>query len=303
MISEYNSTAYRDNNSIVFLNYDRHLIMVVKNMIIASIKNMHYKLGNKKILEEINWTINQGEHWIVLGNNGSGKTTLASILAGYHGYSEGELCLFGHKATKENIQQLRTDIGFVSDSYFSKCIFKENGFNIILGGDCGQLCENDYITDNKLKKAIKLLKAFGIKDKGMYPFDMLSKGQQQKVLLCRAFMKKTQLLVLDEPCTGLDLISREFLLNTLQKIADEGKTNIVCVTHHLDEILPFYTHVLLLKDGQVFLQGEIKNVITEENMTNFFGKATSVQWLDKNIKIRIKEELVLPEALWKNEVI
>lgn len=285
------------NCALPTFTYIKAFTQVVKSMIIASMKNIHYKQGNKNILEKINWTINQGEHWIILGNNGSGKTTLASILAGYHGYTDGELFLFGDKVSEDNIQLIRKDIGFVSESFFSKCIFKENGFNIVLGGACGQLCENN-VTDKELRRAKQLLNAFGIKNRGMYPYDMLSKGQQQKILLCRVFMKKNKLLVLDEPCTGLDLISREFLLNTLQKLSNDENISIVCVTHHLDEILPFYTHVLLMKDGQIFMQGKIRDVINEENMTNFFNKETEIQWYEESIRIRIKEELVLPETLW-----
>ena len=267
-------------------------------MKIIDLKNLCYQYGSKEILKNINFCLNKGEHWIILGNNGSGKTTLAAIIAGYQGFNKGEYYYKDSRIEVKQNNQLREKIGFVSSSFFDKYLRYENGFNIVLGGYYGHLCEREISNDEVFSKGKKLLKAFEMHIRGMYPYNMLSKGQRQKILLCRGFMKDFEVLVLDEPCSGLDIVSRGQVLEALQYIAENGKSEIIYITHHADEILPFFTHVLLLKNGEIYMQGKKEHVITEKNISQFFGKKTICQWeKDGSVYFRINDRSIIDKIL------
>lgn len=268
-------------------------------MAIIELTELNYKQGNKTILDNINLIVNSGERWIVMGANGCGKTTLASIISGYRGKFEGILKLFGTELIPENTEQIRKRIGFVSESYFSKLYKNELGMEIILGGIAGQLGEKEEQNDTDILYAHQLLKSFGIGVRGEYPYNLLSKGQQQKVLLARAFMKPKELLVLDEPCTGLDILSRMFLSNTLKDLSEKTGTTMVYVTHHTEEIRNFFTHALLLADGTIHSMGKIGEIMNAENLSDFFHCGVEVGWKNDYLNIQLKQEYKMDDKLWK----
>ena len=261
-------------------------------------EQLYYKKGAKVLLNNINIQIKKGEYWILLGNNGCGKTTLASVLSGYQPYSAGKIKIFGKELNDITAIDIRKKIGFVSSSYFDKCLRYENGINIVLGAKNGALADGLSITDEDIVKAKKILEQFGLKYKGLYPYDLLSKGQQQKILLARSFMTKPELLILDEPCTGLDIISRGFLLNTLQDIASLKMGSILYITHHTDEILPFFTHALLMKNGEIYSQGKIEEVFTEYNLSEFFETRIEIYKQNEKISFKIKNDICLNKECW-----
>lgn len=259
-------------------------------MSIIKLDDIGLKYGNRIILEGINWEINTNERWVVLGNNGSGKTTLASIMCGYQRYSNGNILFHNQMVDNSNVECIRKEIGFVSSSYFNRCYVRENGLNIVLASVFGQLGERGMAKDEEIQRALDFLKIFGMREKGMYPYDLMSKGQQQKVLLCRGFMKPFKLLVLDEPCSGLDIISRGKLQSLLRVVAQKSDRCMVYITHHADEILPFFTHVLLLKNGKVFNKGEKQDVLKNETLSDFFNENIKCRYLsDGTVSFEMSE--------------
>ena len=112
-----------------------------------------------------------------------------------------------------------------------------------------------------------------------HPYWSLSQGEKQKVLIARALIQNPRLLILDEPCAGLDIISREQILSLIQDVADQTSgPSILYVSHHIEEILPVFTHVLLLRRGEVHSQGETREVLTKRNLTDFFEIPIDVRW-------------------------
>lgn len=267
-------------------------------MHLAKIEDLEYRKSSKIILSNINWQIKPGECWIVMGNNGCGKTTLVSILAGYREWSSGTIKLFGEELSKSNTVDLRKRIAFVSSSYFDKCVRYENGLDIVLGAVNGLVAGGLDIAEEDVCRAKKILASLGMKTKGLYPYDLLSKGQRQKVLLARAFMQTPWLMILDEPCSGLDMLSRDFILNTLADIAENSPAAIVYVTHHADEIMPFFTHALLLKNGKIHSQGNIKDIISTENMSDFYDMPTEVLQSDGIIRFKAHDKLHMNQKLY-----
>lgn len=260
--------------------------------------DLSHKQGAKHLLREINWNIAENEHWVLFGLNGCGKTTLLSILAGYRHYSAGTIKLFGEILTKENAIALRRQVSFVSTSFFDNLYNHENVLNIVLSGLTGNLNVRHTITDADVRKAKQLLTALGLREKYCYPYDLLSKGQRQKVLIARALINPPKLLILDEPCTGLDIFAREFFLNTISQIAAETNTAIIYVTHHVDEIIPTFTKAALMKNGSLHSQGNLTDIFTAENMSDFFEAPTSVSWNGSQVNFHVDQNLCMKKDIW-----
>ncbi len=236
---------------------------------IVKIQNLNFKVGNRYLLHDINWEVKRGENWVIFGLNGSGKTTLLSIIAGFSGYSSGKVEIFGEEYGQNTIN-LRKKIGFISSSFFDKYYRKENTLNIVLSGSCGLLGINNSITDYSVIKAKYLLKELQIADKAAQPFCELSKGERQRVLIARALLSDPQLLILDEPCTGLDVVGRKQMLDIVEKLALKNVT-VIYVTHYLEEIVTEFDKCLFLKQGNIYRYGATQELLRQENLNSFLG--------------------------------
>ena len=182
-------------------------------------QNLCCKSGNRYLIHNINWQVEQGEHWLVFGMNGCGKTTLLSIIAGFNGSTSGKLEVFGEPYSNENILQNRKRIGWVSSSFFDKYLSWESALNIVLSGLVGALSLTFDILDEDVRRAKHLLTELRLEDKINQPFCLMSKGERQCVLIARALISKPEILILDEPGTGLDVYAREYVLRTIEDLA------------------------------------------------------------------------------------
>ena len=235
---------------------------------IIATQNLCCKIGSRYLLKDITWQVRRGQHWVVFGMNGCGKTTLLSIIAGYKPYSSGQLTVFGKHYTADNILAIRRRIGWVSSSFFDRYFTRESPLNIVLSGKFGTFGLDFSITNRDIKRAKTLLKAVGLAQHIDQPFQMMSKGERQNVLIARAFFSQPEILVLDEPCSGLDVLARAKMLNTVRELAHQTNATIIYVTHYTEEILTdVFTHTLLLKNGSPFAQGSTADLFTSENLS------------------------------------
>lgn len=233
--------------------------------------------GKRYLLRDIDWEVKRGEHWLVFGMNGCGKTTLLGTVAGFKSQTGGTLEVFGQPYTNENILELRSKIGWVSGSFFDKCYSHESALNIVLSGLFGTLGINFSITDTQIRQAKALLREMRMGDKINTPFDFMSKGEQQNVLIARALMAEPEILVLDEPGTGLDVYAREHMLQTVQELAEKRQVTVIYVTHYPEEIQPFLQKTLLMQDGKVFAQGNTEDIMTSENISALLQDTVTIQ--------------------------
>ena len=236
------------------------------------------KRSGETILNKVNWQINEGEHWSLMGLNGSGKTTLLNMINGYIWPSEGQMTVLDQKFGKSDLRELRKRIGWVSSSFQEKLHTDNNALQIVLSGAFASIGLYDRPNDQEIEKATDLLLDFGCGRYMERPYQSLSQGERQKVLIARALMAEPELLILDEPCTGLDLFSREHLLDVISQVASQtGGPTLIYVTHHVEEILPCFSHTLLLKKGEVYQSGLSSNVLTSETLTQFFGTTLKLE--------------------------
>lgn len=264
---------------------------------IVQLTGLGYKTGNHYILKDIDWEIKQGEHWVVFGMNGSGKTTLLSIIAGYLGYTHGELSVFNQQYQDDTILPIRQRIGWVSASYFDKCLSKETVLDIVLAGKSATLGIDDDITDQDVLRAKALLTELRLKSKINYPFDFLSKGERQLVLIARALMCNPEILILDEPCTGLDIFSREYLLTAIRDLAQNTNITIIFVTHYTEEIMDVFQNCLLLKSGKIYAKDKTENIFNSQFLSEFLNYPVQVGWENHRIHVNMEVSPALKNLL------
>ncbi len=225
----------------------------------------------KPILKGIDWEMKQGEHWAVLGANGCGKTTLLQIILGYESPSAGQISLLGKKYGETDWRELRPLLGWVSAATAKRIEDSELVIDAVASGRKALLNYWTIPPASELREARKWLQRSGISHLENAVWAQLSQGEKQRVLISRACMARSRLLFLDEPCAGLDPVSRERFLLFLRKILREPKApGLVLVTHHVEEILPEITHVLVLQDGRVAATGPRSKVMTSAVLSNAF---------------------------------
>ncbi|MFH1242283.1 MAG: ATP-binding cassette domain-containing protein [Pseudomonadota bacterium] len=216
-------------------------------------KEVTLRYGEVVALERFNWTVRGGENWALLGPNGAGKTTVLNLITGDNLQSyANDIFLFGkRKGSGESIWEIKRHIGFISadsNATYQKGI---GAFDVICSGFFDSVGLYRQCGDQQTRTAKQWSEELGIMDLAQKPFDQLSYGQRQLVLVARALVKSPRLLILDEPCSGLDPANRERLLGILDYVGSETPTNLIYVTHHAREILPCITHVIRLERGHV----------------------------------------------------
>lgn len=249
-------------------------------MTIISMENISWVRNKKHILQDVNWSIKPGEHWAILGLNGSGKTSLLNMLNGYAWPTRGSISVLGKRFGQTDLRELRKSIGWVSSALQERVAPSQLAEQIVMSGKYATTGLYDEPTDDDFKQAVQIMERLGIAYLVNRMYVTCSQGEQQRILIARGLMAQPELLVLDEPTNGLDFIAREHLLTSVeQMIYEENAPSIIYVTHHIEEILPYFTHVLLLKDGKVFQKGKRENVITGEVLTEFLEQVVDIRWI------------------------
>src|SRR6516164_5566388 len=204
------------------------------------------------ILHEVNWRVERGQHWAILGANGSGKTSLLSALTGYLMPTAGEIILLGKKYGRADWRELRKKIGIVSSSVRQMMPDDEPALETVASGKFAMIDFWGRLLRTDKTRALKLLRRIECQHLAARPWRVLSQGERQRVLIGRALMARPRVLILDEPCAGLDPAAREHFLQFLQRLGKtEASPTLVLVTHHVEEIMPIFSRALILKNGKV----------------------------------------------------
>lgn len=235
-----------------------------------SVKHVTVEYDGKKALADLNWKVLKGESWAVVGPNGAGKTTLMSMLNGYKWPTEGTVEVLGSKFGECDLRELRTRIGLVSSFLEGWVRGNEKVLELVVSGKYGATRLWGKVTPSERRRAVSLLKVLGCEDQVDKRSKELSQGERQRVLIARTLMAEAELLILDEPCEGLDLSAREKFLGGLSRLATARLTTMLYVTHRTDEIPPGFNHAMLLKDGRALASGKIESTLTAKNLSACF---------------------------------
>ena len=258
---------------------------------IVHIADASLKRDDNFILKNINWKVQPGEHWAMIGLNGSGKTSLLKMINGYVFPSSGEVTVLGKKFGEYDFRELRKSIGWVSSSLIESLYVNETVEDIVISGKYASIGLHEKPDIIDIERANDLLEQFGCADLKTRLYSTLSQGEKQKVILARALMNQPKLLILDEPCTGLDIFARDNFLSLIEEIGGEKNAPaMIYVSHHVEEILPVFNHILLLKKGEVHSAGKKRDVLTLPNLSNFFGRKIEMLWKDERIWINAKAD-------------
>ncbi|MBE1554285.1 ABC transporter ATP-binding protein [Sporosarcina limicola] len=260
---------------------------------ILSFNNVSLRKGARTILSDISWKFRENEQWAVLGLNGSGKTSLLNVIMGYHYPSDGEVTVLGNNFGKTNLQELRKEIGFVSTSLdrFSQLTNNEKVEEIIVSGKFASFGLYENVSPMDWAKADSLLDSFRLSYLKGKLFHLLSQGEKRRVLIARSLMSDPKVLILDEPCTGLDILSREEVLHLTKEVIGKDR-HLIFVTHHIEELVKEITHVLLLHEGKVVAAGPKVDVLDADLLSKTFEVPVKVRWEEERPWLTIKTPVV-----------
>jgi iron complex transport system ATP-binding protein len=245
---------------------------------VLAVKNLGITRGNTNILMNVDWRVERGQHWVILGANGSGKTSLLSALTGYLMPTTGDIFLLGERYGESDWRELRKRIGIVSSSVRQMMSDGEPALETVISGKFAVIDFWGRSSQNDRRRARQLLRQVECSYLTERPWRVLSQGERQRVLIGRALMAKPCLLILDEPCAGLDPAAREHFLQFLQRLG-RGRTSptLVLVTHHVEEIMPVFSHVLVLKGGRVFAAGRKAVTLTPGILSTAFNARVTLK--------------------------
>jgi iron complex transport system ATP-binding protein len=244
---------------------------------VFEMENVSVRRDGKQILEDISWGVERDQHWVVVGGNGSGKTSILNVLMGYLTPTTGEVHMRGREdavnSASQNWDDWRKKIGFVSSSISQQIEPGETGLEIVLAGRHAMVNYWQKTDDpNEIAAAGKVLEKVNCGYLRDQVWATMSQGERQRVLIGRALMaQRMDVLILDEPCAGLDPVAREHFLGFIEELTQKGSfRSLILVTHHVEEIIPAITHAMVLKDGSIISQGEKRRALNSLSLSKAF---------------------------------
>src|SRR3954447_8964798 len=228
--------------------------------------------GDNVVLHDINLTVNTGEHIAILGPNGCGKSTLIkTITCECYPIAESETAINIFGRSRWDLTELKKRLGVVAPELPGRHTLTTNGRDAVLTGffSSSTLWPNLTVTKEMYTRAdeiLALIDAEQLRDKLV---GHMSAGQQRRIMIGRALVASSQMLLLDEPSNALDLAAQADLRNLLRRLAQQG-TGILLITHHVSDIIPEIDRILMMKDGRIVADGPRRDLLTEHSLSELF---------------------------------
>ncbi|MBX3727755.1 MAG: ABC transporter ATP-binding protein [Candidatus Sumerlaeia bacterium] len=240
------------------------------------------------ILRGVSWRVAAGEHWAIIGANGCGKTTVLKVATGYEWPTRGAVEVLGQRYGEINIPQLRRHIGWVSSAILARFPGANRALDIAVSGFEASMGLFRAFTEEEYARARAALDRVGMGALAGRRWEVLSQGERQRALIARALVNEPALLILDEPCAGLDPVARVDFLDGVERLVASGHAPaVLLVTHHVEELRPFINRVLLLRDGAVLAAGSTDAVLTEPLLARTFGRPCRLDRVGGEFRLRV----------------
>ncbi|WP_462417580.1 ABC transporter ATP-binding protein [Kytococcus sp. Marseille-QA3725] len=240
---------------------------------VLALADVTVRRGDAKLLSHVDWEVEEGERWVVVGPNGAGKTTLLQVAAARLHPSSGVVGILGEVLGTTDVFDLRPRIGLSSAALADRVPRDETVMDVVVTASwavVGRWREEYDELDHA--RAEQLLETLGVAHLARRRFGTLSEGERKRVQIARALMTNPELMLLDEPAAGLDLGGREDLVGRLGALAEDVEAPaMVLVTHHVEEIPPGFSDVLMIREGRVVAAGPLESTLTAENLSETFG--------------------------------
>jgi iron complex transport system ATP-binding protein len=245
--------------------------------------------GDRRVLDGLTLTIGAGEHTAILGPNGAGKSLLVRLLMHHERpvadpEAPSKVRVLG--GDNWNVFDLWTQLGFVSSDLHHQFVNGNSegqmtGQAAVLSAFLASqgILRYGELTDNMRRRTAQALEAAGAGHLALRRLNEMSSGEARRVLLARVLVTSPRLLVLDEPTTGLDLVARHTFMERVRDIARAG-TTLLLITHHVEEIVPEITRVILLRDGRIDADGPTRTMLTAERLSGLFGHPLALEYAD-----------------------
>ncbi len=241
--------------------------------ILLEIRNVTLLRGGVRTLRDFSWTVRTGEHWAILGPNGSGKSTLIQMLQGRLWPQGGSLSVLGRSFGDDDVAELRRHVAWVGNEAEPEFPAWQTVEEVVASGTTGTLgLQFEAPGKGGFAEARRALRRTGVRHLAGRTFNALSQGQRRRAVIARALAMRPELLLLDEPASGLDPVARERFLRSIAKLLrPDSRPMVIYITHHTEEILPEFTHVLLLRNGKAVAAGPKHKVLTPSLLEKTFG--------------------------------
>lgn len=249
--------------------------------VIIDFKNIYVNYGMTTVLKNINLQIKKGENWVILGANGSGKSTLMKLFSNdlYPNTKYNfEKKIFGQE--RWDIFELKKHLGIITNglqSQFAGYSSTETAYEVIMSGYNSSLgvYKHHSFTQEQHQKVQEVMDFLGISDIKDKQFAHMSSGQQRKCIIARSLIHSPEAFILDEPTTGLDIKTQYNFIKILRILAKNS--NIVLVTHDVEEIFPEITHAALIYNQTIYKQGLVDDILTSQNLSAIFEADINLQ--------------------------
>lgn len=254
---------------------------------VLDIADVTFRRGQTQILHGIDLLVSAGEHWVLIGPNGAGKSTLLSFASAQVFPTSGTVDILGSRMGRVELAALRRLIGHVNPRHplRSNLTVRE----VVLTGLTGTV-ERPMRWEPAPEDVVKAdaqIAEVGLTSRADAGWKVLSQGERGRALVARSLIAEPQLLLFDEPTTGLDVAAREQLLETIDALSLRSpELSTLLVTHHLEEIPETTTHAALISDGRLTAAGPIAEVLTSEQVSAAFAHPIEVGFADRRWSAR-----------------
>jgi len=240
---------------------------------LIDISEINYERDDNRILRNVSWRVERGQHWAILGPNGCGKTTLLKLLAGYEWPTRGRISVLGETYGQIDLRDHRRHIGWVSSAMSERHRAHTTSEDVVVSGIDASLGIWREFTPEERADARANLGRLRAAHLAQRRWGVLSQGERQRTLIARALIARPALLVLDEPCAGLDPVARaDFLVDLAHLAASPDAPGIVMVTHHVEELGAWLTHGLFISRGEVLASGPLADQMTTPMLARLFER-------------------------------